>query len=160
MNIIVTAGAIPIIHILDWHDVTGEIQAEGDRIYFFYTPSDGRPQVADYRRMSYNFVFLMALILAAPDVRPRLRIKIMLMALAILYPLQVLRVVVFIINHYSQHLRSDGQMLYPWLYRKFLFYAYRTQLLLDGYLTPIIIWGSLMFYYRWSKNYLKKRRKT
>ncbi len=156
MNSVVTFFAAPLIHILDWHDVTGDIRTDGDKIYFFYSPSDGTPVVADYRRISYNFVFLVALILAVPDVRPKLRFKILLIALAILFPLQVLRVAVFILNHYSQHIRVGEETLYPWLYRKFLFYSYRSQLLLDGYLTPIVIWGSLLFYYKWSRDYLKK----
>jgi hypothetical protein len=160
MNTIVTAVATPIIYILDWHDVTENIRTEGDRIYFKYSPSDGKPVVADYRRLSYNFVFLVALILAVPDVRPRMRMKILLIGLAILFPIQVSRVVIFVINHYSQHIRAGEQTLYPLIYRKFLFYSYRLQLLLDGYLTPIVIWGGLMFYYKWSQNYLKMHKHT
>ena len=74
MNTIVTAVATPIIYILDWHDVTGDIHTDDDKIYFSYSPSDGKPVTADFRRLSYNFVFLVALILAIPDVRPRLRL--------------------------------------------------------------------------------------
>lgn len=156
MNVMVTTVAIPVIHILDWHDVTGKIHTDGDKIHFYYSPSDGKPIVADYRRISYNFVFLVALILAVPDIRPRLRLKILIIALAILFPLQVLRVAIFILNHYGQHLRVGEETLYPLIYRKFLFYSYRLQLLLDGYLTPIIIWVGLLFYYRWHREYLKR----
>jgi len=158
MNTIVTAVSIPIIHVLDWHDVTQRIHTEGSKIYFYFSPSDGQPVVADYRRISYNFVFLLALIMAVPDIRPRLRTKILIIGLLILFPLHVLRVVIFILNHYGQYLRSGETTLYPLLYRKFLFYSYRLQLLLDGYLTPLLIWGGLMFYYKWSRNYLKKQR--
>jgi hypothetical protein len=158
MNTVITSLATPIIYILDWHDVTDNIRVDGDMIYFYYSPSDGKPVVADYRRMTYNFVFLVALILAVPDIRPRLRMKILLIGLLILFPLHVFRVVIFILNHYGQYLRSGDKTLYPLLYRKFLFYSYRLQLLLDGYLTPLLIWGGLMFYYRWSYKYIGNHR--
>jgi hypothetical protein len=156
MNAVVTTVATPIIHILDWHDLTRDIQLDGDRVHFYYAPSDGKPVVADYRRISYNFVFLVALILAVPDVRPRLRLKTLIIGLLILFPIHVFRIVVFILNHYGQHMLSGDVTLYPFLYRKVLFYSYRLTLLLDGYLTPVVIWAGLFFYYKWNRIYMER----
>jgi hypothetical protein len=158
MNATVAFIAEPVVNILDWHDLTQDIKTEGSRFVLYFSPSDGKPVIGEYRRISYNFVFLVALILAVPDIRPRLRLKILVMGLLILYPLQVFRIVVFILNHYGQHMISGEQTLYPFLYRKSLFYIYRIQLVLDGYLTPIVIWAGLYLYYKWSSEYLMRRK--
>ncbi len=156
MNKAVTAIAQPIVKGLDTQDLTREMHTEGKYIYITYAPSDGTPLIADYRRISYNFVFLVALILAVPDVRVRMRLRILLIGLLILFPVHVLRVVIFVLNHYGQHMKMDGVSIYPYVIRKGLFHAERIFRILDGYLTPVIIWLGLLFYYRWSGTYFKK----
>jgi len=156
MNAVITFVSEPIIDELDRRDFTKDIRVEGAYIHIDYYPSDGKPLVADYRRISYNFVFLVALVLAVPDVRPRLRLKILVLGLVILFPIHVFRIVIFVFNHYGQHMQIDGVSVYPLLIRKGLFYAERIFRLLDGYLTPVIIWFGLYFYYRWSGSYFKK----
>lgn len=156
MNKAVTFIAQPIVKGLDTHDLTRDMHTEGKNIYIAYAPSDGTPLVADYRRISYNFVFLVALILAVPDIRPRLRLRILGIGLLILFPIHILRVVIFVLNHYGQHMKIDGVSIYPYVIRKALFHAERIFRILDGYLTPVIIWLGLLFYYRWSGAYFKR----
>ena len=134
MNAIVTFAAEPIVDALDTHRLTRDIHSDGDFVYISYSPSEGKPLVANYRRISYSFVFLVALILAVPDVKPKLRLKILILGLLILFPVHILRLVVFIFNHYGQHMHSGEVSLYPLFWRKALFYAERIFRLLQlGY---------------------------
>lgn len=148
---------MPIVYLLDWHDYTQKIAYSGSITeLFFYDSPGGRPLNFEYRTFSFNFVPLLALILAVPDVRPKLRLKILLIGMALIFPFHVFRLVLLMLNYYGQHMQTSEGPAYPFLYRKGLYYADLIIIRLDGYLTALTIWFGLMFYYKWQYKYFKK----
>jgi len=159
MTSIIVGIAEPIVYVLDWHDLTIDIVAQDCYFHVFTQAGGATPIVGDFRRISFNVIFLAALVLSVPDVRLKLRLKILVIGLGILFPLHVERVVVFILNNYGQHIQQHGQSIYPVVYRKFLFYLNRVQLPIDSMLTPVAIWFGLHFYYIWNRNFMMRDKK-
>ena len=147
--------------LMDTHDFTNSIGARGEYIVIDYSPSpDGKPRVTGYRVYTFNTVFLTALILAVPRINYRLKIKILIFGLIILYPIQILRLVIYVFEYYSQRMTwSSGEPVYSAFYRSLFFYSKRVLARLDGQLIPIVIWAGLYYYYKWNDDF-KKRLKN
>ncbi|MEA3297342.1 MAG: hypothetical protein U9R56_05710 [candidate division Zixibacteria bacterium] len=149
-----------VVMLFDGHDITQALTSSGKTIILAYSPSpDGKPHTFNYRNISYGTVFLLALIMAVPDVRPKLRVKILLLGLAFLLPVQLTRLVVHVFDYYGQHMQMDGVSLYPVVYRKGLFFANRVLTRIDGQVIPVVIWAALYFYYVWYNKFFRKRTK-
>lgn len=151
-------GAEKVIFLCDGYDLTKAIRTSGHTMFLVYAPSpDGKPWPMNYRNVSFGVVFLVALIMAVPDVRPKLRLKILLLGLAIVYCAQVFRVVIEVFNYYGQNMLMDGESLYPVFWRKTLFQIERAMARLDGQAIPVMIWAGLYFYFQWYNRYFKNR---
>jgi hypothetical protein len=160
LNLVVAIPAAGLVYIADWHDITQSIRAEGENILVYFAASpDGEPLSFGYRRFSYGLVLLLALILAVPDVEMRMRLKILLIGLSVIYALQVIRLAAMVLNHYSQHVGYQGEPIYPFLYRKVLHYFNKMMLRLEGHLIPVAIWAGLYLYYKWYPRYITRKRK-
>ncbi|MFQ6008715.1 MAG: hypothetical protein ACE5K8_07165, partial [Candidatus Zixiibacteriota bacterium] len=81
----------------------------------------------------------------------------LIIAMILLFPVQVFRLVVTIFNYYGQHIKRDDESVYPVFWRKGLWYTERVLARLDGQLIPVVIWAGLFFHYKWSYKYFKKR---
>jgi hypothetical protein len=149
-----------LVRVADWHDLTRTIDIQGDQIYVQYIPaSSDQALIIGYRRFSYGIVLLIALILAVPDVRWRLRLKILLLGSAMMFSLQVFRFAALVLDHYGQHVRHLGEPIYPMLYRRLLHYADKLMLRLEGHVIPLLIWAGLYLYYQWYRRFLQPRKK-
>jgi hypothetical protein len=144
-----------IIYLLDDYGMTKSIHSSGKTIVLKYAPSDGKPQLINSRTTTFNVVFLLALIMAVPDVRNNLRLKIILIGVGLLIPVQLVRLVVWVFNYYSQHIRLDGELIYPYFWRKTLIWSDRTLARLDSMLIPVVIWAGLFYYYKWNYKFKK-----
>jgi hypothetical protein len=158
VNHVLVFCAEKIVFLFDNYDITKAIDSAGKKIYVLYAPSpDGEPYVLNYRHLTFNTVFLLALIMAVPNVDTKLRFKILIIGLTCLFPVQVFRLVVTVFNYYGQHIKRDGESVYPVVYRKGLWFTERGLARLDGQLIPVVIWAGLFFYYKWYYKYFKKK---
>lgn len=161
MNAVLTFCGEKIVLLFDSYNLTKAIESAGKNIILYYAPSpDGQPYVINYRNITFNTVFLLALIMAVPDVSHKLRLKILLWGMVFLFPVQVFRLVITVFNYYGQHIQKDGESLYPVVYRKGLWYTERALARLDGQLIPVAIWVGLFFYYQWYNKYFKKSSRS
>ncbi len=143
--------------LFDGYDLTQSLVVEENGISIYYAPSpDNKPHRINYRKISFNSVFLLALIMAVPNVDPRLRAKILIIGFLLLFPVQILRIVLIVFNHYGQHMRMDGVNLYSDIPRKVIYYSDRIITRLDGQIIPVAIWAGLFFYYRWYPEYVRR----
>jgi len=147
-----------VILLLDRDNFTKSITAKDKYIIINYAPSpDGKPRVTGYDKYTYNTAFLLALILAVPRINYKLRIKILALGLIFLYPVQVLRLVIYVFDFYAQYMRwGSGEPYYSTLFRKTLFFSKRALARLDGQLIPIIIWAGLFYYYKWHNMFMQR----
>ena len=144
---------------LDSYNITRAIISDGSSIWIVYYPSiEGEQLHVKYRRVTYNAVFLVALIMAVPGISHRLRIKILLLGLLMLFPLQVLHIILTVFNYYAWHMTANDQKLYSMVVCNGLAYGRRVFSRLDGQLFPIVIWVALFFYYKWYGQFFKKRQ--
>lgn len=126
-------------------------------LHYFPTPT-GKPFAIGYRFVGYNTVLLFALIMAVPDVRHKLRLKILLLGMAILFLTHILMILAAIFNYYGS-LDINGKPFYSWqLIRQSLYYAERLATRLNGEVPPVLIWAGLFFYYIWHQQYFKEAR--
>ena len=152
-----------IVMLFDGLDLTKAIKASGKFIVVVYEPTtDGKPLTLDYKGFTFNTVFLVALIMAVPNVDYKLRLKILLLGLVILYPIQVFRLVIYVFNHYCQNMRrKSGATIYPLFIHNAIGYTDRVLIRIDGQIIPIVIWAGLFYYYEWHKMFIKfKQAKT
>jgi hypothetical protein len=146
-----------VVMLLDSHNLTLSMDSEGGHIALNYQPTpDGKPHYVNYRNFSFGTVFLLALIMAVPDVDHRVRLKILVIGYALLFGVQVVRLVVHVFNYYGQHMEVAGQTIYPVFWRKTIFFTDRTLARLDAQAVPVMIWAGLYFYYVWYDRYFKK----
>jgi len=110
----------------------------------------------NYRNLTFGAVFLVALIMAVPDVRPKMRLKILLIGLGVVFSTQVFRVSLEVFNYYGQNMLMDGESLYPVFWRKTLYQTARAMARLDGQAIPVMIWAGLYFYYLWYSRHFRK----
>ena len=147
-----------IVKVFDTHDFTEGMISRGKTIALKYAPSpDGKPHFMNARNISFNTVFLLALIMAVPDVNYKLRLKILLLGFIVLFPVQVVRLTIYILNYYATHMQMDGAPIYHSLWRKILFYGDLTLTRLDSMLVPVIIWAGLYYYYKWHAVFQKRK---
>lgn len=148
------------VKLIDTHDFTRSISGQGQYIIIDYSPSpDGKPRVTSYRIYTFNTVFLTALILAVPRIKYKLKLKILLLGLVLIYPIQILRLVVYVFEYYSQRMTwSSGEPVYSTFYRDLFYYSKRALARLDGQLIPIVIWAGLYYYYKWHREIRKRLR--
>lgn len=151
----------PIVSLFDTHGITKSMHSSGGKVVLKYAPSpDGKPLLLDYRNLAYGTVLLTALVLAVPDIRWKLRLKILLLGMIILFPVQVLRLVLEVFNYYGQHITTKTGTLYPVVIRKGIYYSHRVLQRLDTQAIPLMIWAGLYFYYVWYGKYFMKRIST
>ena len=100
--------------LFDSNNFTKSMYAKDKYIVINYAPSpDGKPRVTGYDIYTFNTVFLIALIMAVPGIKYKLRLKILLIGLALLFPIQLLRLVIYVFNYYGQNMRlASGERLY------------------------------------------------
>ncbi len=147
-----------IVKVFDTHGLTKGMISQGKTIALKYTPSpDGKPHFMNVRNISFNTVFLLALIMAVPDVNNKLRLKILLLGLIVLFPVQVVRLTFYVLNYYGQHIKMDGAPIYDSLWRNILFYGDLTLTRLDSMLIPVVIWAGLYYYYKWHATFQKRK---
>lgn len=146
--------------LFDRLDFTKAIKAVGKYIVVAYEPAkEGKNLVLDYKGFTFNTVFLVALIMAVPNVNYKLRLKILLLGLVILYPIQVFRLVIYIFNHYCQNMRrKSGATIYPLFIHNAIGYADKVLIRIDGQIIPIVIWAGLFYYYKWHNMFMKMRQ--
>lgn len=148
-----------VVLLLDGRGLTLGMESQGKNIILHYQPTpDGKPHLMNYRNISFGTVFLLALIMAVPKVNNRLRLKILVIGYALLFGVQVVRLVVYVFNYYGQNMTVNDQSLYPPFRRKAIFFTDRTLARLDAQLIPVIIWSGLYFYYLWFDRYFKKSK--
>ncbi|RKX19755.1 MAG: hypothetical protein DRP26_02910 [Candidatus Zixiibacteriota bacterium] len=149
-----------LVVLFDKVEFTKAIKAVGKYIVVAYEPAkEGKNLVLDYKGFTFNTVFLIALIMAVPNINYKLRLKILVLGLVILYPIQVSRLVIYIFNYYCQNIRrKDGTTIYPTFTHNAIGYANRVLIRIDGQIIPILIWASLFYYYKWHKVLMKKRK--
>ena len=146
-----------VVMLLDSHGLTLGMESEGRHIALHYQPTpDGKPHYMNYRNISFGTVFLLALIMAVPNVDYRLRLRILVIGYAMLFGVQVVRLVVYVFNYYGQNMTVGGESLYPVFWRKAIFFTDRTLARLDAQAIPVMIWSGLYFYYVWYDRYFKK----
>ena len=146
-----------LIMLFDGRDLTKAVKAVDKLIVVVYEPSkDGKTLTMDYKSFTFNTVFLLALILAVPDIKHKLRFKILLLGMLILYPEQIFRMVIYVFNHYCNNMRlRSGAFIYPAYLHHAIGYIDRVLIRIDGQIVPIIIWASLFYYYKW--HYIVKK---
>ncbi|MEW5925569.1 MAG: hypothetical protein AB1746_16425 [Candidatus Zixiibacteriota bacterium] len=146
-----------MVRIFDNYNFTRSINSSGtDMLVSFQPTADGKPLVIDSVRITYNLAFLVALILAVPNVRLKPRIKILVLGIIILLMVQVIRVNIIVFYFYSLHMQNFGQPVYVEFVRYGLFYSYEVMRRLSGMLFPVIIWAGLYYYYCWYPQLRKK----
>jgi hypothetical protein len=150
-----------IVMLLDGADYTKGIGSTGRYIVIDYEPAkEGKPLTLEYKGFTFNTVFLVALIMAVPNVNYKLRLKILIAGLAILFPVQIFKFVVYVFNYYCQNMRrKSGAFIYPAFMHHSIGYADRIMWRIDGQIIPVIIWGGLFYYYRWHKLFTSMRKK-
>jgi len=154
---ILAACSYQAISALGDYGITQDIMTQGKTIAVKYAPSlDGKPHLINARNISFNTVFLLALIMAVPDVRYKLRLKILLLGVIFLFPIQVLRLSIYVLNFYGLHIKKAGVPIYSDLWRKILFFGDLTLTRLDTMLAPVVIWAGLFFYYDWHKKFRRE----
>jgi hypothetical protein len=151
-----------IVMMLDRADYTKSVDSSGRYIVVTYEPTeDGRPLTLEYKGFTFNTVFLVALIMAVPNVNYKLRLKILILALVILYPLQIFKFVVYVFNHYCQNMRRrSGAFIYPAFMHHAIGYADRIMWRIDGQIIPVLIWAALFYYYKWHNMFTRLRKET
>jgi hypothetical protein len=150
-NVLFTFVGGNIVMALDRADYTRSVDPVGRYIVVDYRPTkDGKPLTLEYKGFTFSAVFLVALIMAVPNVNYKLRLKILILGLAILFPLQIFKFVVYIFNYYCQNMRRrDGTFIYPAYLHHALGYADRIMWRIDGQVIPVMIWAGLFYYYKW-----------
>ena len=120
---------------------------------------DGKPLSLEYKGFTFNTVLLVALIMAVPRVDYKLRLKLLILGLIILFPIQIFRLVVYIFNFFCRNIkRSDGSFIYPaYLYHS-IGYVDKTLIRIDGQIIPVLIWSGLYYYYKWHNIFTKLRK--
>lgn len=149
-----------IVMALDRADYTKAVETSGKYIVIDYQPSkDGKPLTLEYKGFTFNTVLLIALIMAVPNISYKLRLKILLLGLVILFPIQVFRLVIYIFNYYCQNMRrKSGAYIYPAYMFHSIGYLDRILIRIDGQIIPVIIWGALFYYYKWHNVYTRLRK--
>lgn len=127
-------------------------------MYYSPTPT-GKPFALDYRFVSYNLPFLIALVMAVPDTRMKIRLKILALGSVMLFMIDVLMLVVGMLNYYAT-LAVNGQPFFSAAWTTILHYAERLATRLNGEVPPLLIWAGLFFYYKWYRDSVQRRDKS
>ena len=149
-----------IVLLLDREGYTNDIKAMDEYIIIDHKhDKDDKPLTVEYKGFTFNTVLLAALIMAVPRVNYKLRLKIMLIGLAILFPVQVFKFVIYVFNYYCQNMRrKSGAFIYPAYIHHSIGYADKTMWRIDGQIIPVVIWGALYYYYKWHNVFTKLRK--
>jgi hypothetical protein len=150
-----------IVMLLDRADYTKAIESAGRYIVVVYEPTkDDKPLTLEYKGFTFSAVFLVALIMAVPNVDYKLRLKILVLGLLILFPIQIFKFVVYVFNYYCQNMRrKSGAFIYPAYLHHSIGYADRIMWRIDGQVIPVIIWAGLFYYYKWHNIFTKMMKK-
>jgi len=154
-----------IVKFFDRADYTQKIDVQNKNIILTYRPSKNYDAVEiplEYKGFTFNTVFLVSLIMAVPDVALRVRLKILILGLAVLFPIQVFKFVVYVFNYYSQNMRRQSQaLIYPAYLHHALGYADKVLWRIDGdgQITAVLIWGALFYYYKWHHVFSRIKKK-
>ena len=149
----------PLVRLFDTHGLTRSVTATAATVYLYYSPTPtGKPFALDYHFVSYNLPFLIALIMAVPDTRMKIRLKILALGFVTLFAIDVLMLVVGMLNYYAT-LDINGQPFYSAAWTKMLYYAERLAARLNGEVPPLLIWGGLFFFYIWNRDSEQHRGK-
>lgn len=160
LNIIVVFCGEKIIMIVDSYDLTRAITTSGSDIIVNFHPSPkGGALVIDGAMITHGIVFLAALIMAVPDLHHRLRLKILILGIIILFPFQVLTLIVYVFHFYSMNIRLGGKPVYSDFFFYGLFYSREVMVRLSGILFPVVIWAGLFFYYKWHYQFKRSKAK-
>jgi hypothetical protein len=136
---------------IDSADHTKDVRFHGKYMVIDYGPTkEGKSLTLEYKGFTFNTVLLIALIMAVPKVKYKLRLRILLLGIVILFPVQVFRLVVYIFNYYCLNIRRrSGAFIYPAYLHHSIGYVDKILIRVDGQIIPVIIWGALFYYYKW-----------
>ncbi len=162
-NKVFTFFARNVVMALDGTGYTQNILAKGRYIVITYQASkkwDATDHTVEYKGYTVNMVFLVALIMAVPQVNYKLRLKILLLGLLILFPVQIFKFVIYVFNYYCQNMRrKSGAFIYPAYMHHAIGYADRIMWRIDLQIIPVIIWAGLFYYYKWHNIFTKLMKK-
>lgn len=120
---------------------------------------DEKPLFLEYKGFSFNAVFLITLIMIVPNVNYKLRLKILVLGLLIIFPEQIFRLVIYIFNYYCLNIsRKGGATIYPAYIHNTIGYIDKVMIRIDGQIVPVVIWAALFYYYKWHNIYSKLKR--
>ncbi|MEE9553002.1 MAG: hypothetical protein V3W18_01795 [candidate division Zixibacteria bacterium] len=149
-----------IVLLLDRADYTNDIKPYDEYIIIDHKhDGDDKPLTVEYRGFTFNLPFLVALIMMVPKVNYKLRFKILIIGMVIIFPIQVFKFVVYIFNYYCQNIRRrSGAFIYPAYLHHTIGYVDKVMWRIDGQIIPVLIWGGLYYYYKWHNVFTKLRK--
>jgi hypothetical protein len=135
--------------------LTNSLEPKGDHIFVHHAASEKNPNFTVRvwaRVVHFDLVLLSALIWAVPNIDRKKRIRIFLCGLLILFPLHLLKILIFVKHEYSLHVRVGG--VYNWSTSGRIVYRYLADfiLLVANQVLPILIWSLLYAKYWWRKD--------
>ncbi len=150
-----------ILMLFDGANYTRAVEPDGEFIVVVFGAGKNVETLnLEYKGFTFNTVLLLALILAVPDVNYKLRLKILILGMVVLYPIQIIRLVIFIFNYYCQNMgRRGGGTLYPQFTHNAIGYVDKTLIRIDGQIIPVFIWAGLFYYYKWHNVFTKMMKK-
>ena len=149
-----------LVKTVDKYNFIMDVKAAGKNIVIItQTAKDIEPLTLEYKGFTFNTVLLAALIMAVPGVKYRLRAKILILGIIILFPIQVFRLSVFIINYYKNIRMTGTDYIFPAFMRGTFGYITDILIRIDGQILPVIVWAALFYYYKWYSTLAKLKKK-
>jgi len=149
-----------VVRALDGKNITNKISSENGYIIVDHRRGrEDKPLVLEYKGFTFNSVFLIALTMIVPGVNHKLRIKILIIGLLLLFPEQIFRLVVTIFSYYAEKMRMrDGGYIYPMYLIRSVNYVEGAMIRIDGQIIPVVVWAALFYYYKWHNIFTKRRK--
>ena len=151
-----------LVKAVDNHDFIIDVKGAGKNIVVVQQKAkDIQPLSLEYKGFTFNTVLLVALIMAVPDLKYKLRAKILFLGIIILFPVQVFRLFVFIINYYKNIKMTGTDYIFTGFMRNTFGYIDKVLIRIDGQILPVVVWAALLYYYKWYNTLAKlKKKKT
>lgn len=135
--------------------LTRSLQPEGEYIFVQHLASVENPESAvriKTRVIHFDLVLLSALIWTVPKVSRKKRVKILLAGLAILFPLHLVKILLFVKHEYSLHIQIDGVQYWSPFLRSTYKYLADFIVLIANQVVPVVIWSLLYVNLWWRKS--------
>jgi hypothetical protein len=151
--------APPACLVLRLSEITGitltqSLEPKGEHIFVHHAASEKNPDLTVRvwaRVVHFDLVLLFALIWAVPNVDRSRRIKLLLIGLALLFPLHLLKILILVKHEYSMRVQVGG--VYYWSTSGRMVYQYLTGFIIvvANQVLPLLIWGALYAKYWWKR---------